>query len=178
MIYHGGAWPEEYRGQLFMSNIHGHRINVDLLEPEGHRLRRPPRPGLPAAPTTPGRRSLNLTLRPRRQRLHDRLVRQASSATSTTPDKHDRTNGRIYKISYNDAKPVKVDLQKLSDEELVKLARRTTTSGTSARAGGYLQERCKLRLEATSDVARQYLARLDKRHPINCSNAGMRAHFM
>ena len=29
MIYHGGAWPEKYRGQLFMNNIHGNRMNVD-----------------------------------------------------------------------------------------------------------------------------------------------------
>ena len=25
MIYQGGAWPEKYRGQLFMNNIHGNR---------------------------------------------------------------------------------------------------------------------------------------------------------
>ena len=37
------------------------------------------------------------------------------------PDKHDRSNGRIYRIVYDNAKPVQVDLQKLSDEELVKL---------------------------------------------------------
>src|SRR4029079_13653107 len=34
---------------------------------------------------------------------------------------HDRTNGRIYRVAYNNAKPVKVDLAKLSDLELVKL---------------------------------------------------------
>jgi putative heme-binding domain-containing protein len=33
---------------------------------------------------------------------------------------HDRTNGRIYRVSYNNAKPVRVDLAKLSDMELVK----------------------------------------------------------
>ncbi|MEO6437001.1 MAG: family 16 glycoside hydrolase, partial [Tepidisphaeraceae bacterium] len=33
----------------------------------------------------------------------------------------DRSNGRIFKIGYKDAKPVQVDLAKLSDEELVKL---------------------------------------------------------
>ncbi|MCP6725988.1 hypothetical protein NL526_28430, partial [Klebsiella pneumoniae] len=35
--------------------------------------------------------------------------------------KHDRSNGRIYRISYNNAKPVRVDLQKSKDDELVKL---------------------------------------------------------
>ena len=35
MIYLGGAWPEEYRGQMFMGNIHGHRLNMDILKPKG-----------------------------------------------------------------------------------------------------------------------------------------------
>ena len=32
MVYLGGAWPERYRGRLFMNNIHGARLNVDRLE--------------------------------------------------------------------------------------------------------------------------------------------------
>ena len=35
MIYQGGAWPKEYTGSLFMNNIHGARINRDVLEPQG-----------------------------------------------------------------------------------------------------------------------------------------------
>ncbi len=35
MIYLGGSWPEEYRDQIFMNNIHGQRINEDLLTPKG-----------------------------------------------------------------------------------------------------------------------------------------------
>ncbi len=35
MIYQGGAWPPEYAGSLFMNNIHGARINRDILEPSG-----------------------------------------------------------------------------------------------------------------------------------------------
>src|SRR5579872_1088320 len=31
MIYLGGAWPDKYRNQLFMNNIHGARLNLDLL---------------------------------------------------------------------------------------------------------------------------------------------------
>src|SRR5437016_11646120 len=40
---------------------------------------------------------------------------------NTREDGHDRSNGRIYKIVYNNQKTTKVDLQKLSDEDLVKL---------------------------------------------------------
>lgn len=35
MIYLGDAWPDKYRGALLMNNIHGQRLNVDRLEPEG-----------------------------------------------------------------------------------------------------------------------------------------------
>ena len=35
MVYLGGSWPEKYRGQAFMNNIHGARINMDVLEPQG-----------------------------------------------------------------------------------------------------------------------------------------------
>ncbi|MFM8578707.1 MAG: PVC-type heme-binding CxxCH protein, partial [Planctomycetaceae bacterium] len=35
MVYLGGAWPERYRGRLFMNNIHGARLNVDRLEASG-----------------------------------------------------------------------------------------------------------------------------------------------
>ncbi len=35
MIYLGGAWPADYRGNIFMNNIHGQRINMDLLKPSG-----------------------------------------------------------------------------------------------------------------------------------------------
>ena len=58
-----------------MNNIHGARLNRDMLEPERLGLRRLARPRLP-----PGQRSLvadrQPEVRPRRQRLHDRLVRQ------------------------------------------------------------------------------------------------------
>ena len=30
MIYLGGTWPEEYRGSIFMNNIHGARLNLDV----------------------------------------------------------------------------------------------------------------------------------------------------
>ena len=35
MIYLGGAWPDEYRHTIFMNNIHGQRVNNDILERQG-----------------------------------------------------------------------------------------------------------------------------------------------
>ncbi len=35
MIYKSGVWPDEYAGNLFTSNLHGRRINMDILQREG-----------------------------------------------------------------------------------------------------------------------------------------------
>jgi hypothetical protein len=35
MIYLGKNWPDQYRNTFFTINIHGHRVNNDLLVPEG-----------------------------------------------------------------------------------------------------------------------------------------------
>ena len=35
LIYLGESFPREYRGSLFMNNIHGARLNRDILEPKG-----------------------------------------------------------------------------------------------------------------------------------------------
>ena len=57
MIYLGGAWPSEYRDQIFMNNIHGHRLNIDMLDAAGLRLRRHRTARTSCSPTTPGRSS-------------------------------------------------------------------------------------------------------------------------
>jgi putative membrane-bound dehydrogenase-like protein len=35
MVYLGDNFPAEYRGRAMMNNIHGNRVNVDILRPEG-----------------------------------------------------------------------------------------------------------------------------------------------
>jgi hypothetical protein len=35
MVYLGDNWPQKYRGGLFTSNLHGQRINHDLLARKG-----------------------------------------------------------------------------------------------------------------------------------------------
>ena len=77
MIYQGGAWPAEYRGQMFMGNIHGHRLNMDILKPKGSGFVASHGPDFLLA-NDAWARFINLQLRPRRQRLPHRLVRQAS----------------------------------------------------------------------------------------------------
>ena len=35
MVYQGTNWPAEYRGRIFMHNVHGRRINQEILERKG-----------------------------------------------------------------------------------------------------------------------------------------------
>ena len=121
MIYLGGAWPEEYRGQHLHGQHprpaaqHGHAETARL------RLRRHRTAPTSCWPTTPGRASSTCATAP---------TATSTSSTGTTskpathgdPDIWDRTNGRIYKICYRGTKPVTgVDLAKKSDMELVDL---------------------------------------------------------
>ena len=120
LCYQGGLWPKEYHGKLFMGNIHGHRLNVDEVKPKGSSYE--------------GDRNPDFLL------SHDKTciivaLQYAPDGNvyfSDWSDKQvchtgnveiwDRTNGRVFKIVHKDTKPVKgLDLQKLSDAELVKL---------------------------------------------------------
>jgi putative membrane-bound dehydrogenase-like protein len=119
MIYLGGSWPEEYRNQLFMNNIHGARLNLDLLTPSGSGYTGD---GAPDFCKTNDLWSQILYLRygPDGQAYmidwYDR-----NQCHHGDVNLHDRSNGRIFKISYGRPKPVQVDLQKKSDLELANL---------------------------------------------------------
>lgn len=117
MCYLGGAWPEQYKGQLFMGNIHGKRINMDILHPKGS--------GYVAShgkdfllANDEWARFINLKYGPDGNvYLIDWYDKQACHLPQ--PEVWDRTNGRIYKISYKGTKPLTgIDLQKASDFEL------------------------------------------------------------
>ncbi|HUE73340.1 MAG TPA: PVC-type heme-binding CxxCH protein, partial [Pirellulaceae bacterium] len=119
MIYQGGAWPEKYRGQLFMNNIHGNRMNMDILTPKGSGFVCSHGPDF-LFTRDQWSQMLTMTYGPDGQVwVIDWYDRQQCHLKE--PSAHDRSNGRIYRIVYGDAKPVKVDLGKMSDEELVKL---------------------------------------------------------
>jgi putative membrane-bound dehydrogenase-like protein len=119
MIYLGDNWPAEYRNQIFMGNIHGNRMNQDLLEATGS--------GYVGHHGTDQvlmndqwARLINEKYGPDGGvYLIDWYDKQACHLTN--PEIWDRSNGRIYKITYGTCQPVAVDLQKLSEQELIKL---------------------------------------------------------
>ncbi len=120
MCYQGGTWPKEYHGKLFMGNLHGHRINVDVVTPKGSSYEGDRNPDFLL---THDKWSIPVAIKAGPDGnvyLCDWYDKQICHRNE--PEIWDRTNGRIYKISHKDTKPVKVfDLQKLSYNELVEL---------------------------------------------------------
>lgn len=165
LCYQGGAWPKEYHGKLFMGNLHGHRLNVDVVTPKGSGYVADRNPDFLL---TNDKWAIPLALRSGPDGnvyLLDWYDQQICHLTQ--PEKWDRTNGRIYKISHKDAKPAKgVDLSKATDEELVKY--QSHENDWYARtARRVLQERAAngtLRPDAVSELGR--ILREDK-HELN-----------
>lgn len=119
MIYLGDNWPDKYRNQIFMHNVHGNRVNECLLERRGSGF-----VGRRAPDTLVANdrwfRGINLKYGPDGSVfLIDWYDKNACHRTN--PEIWDRTNGRVYNVSFGKPKTVKVDLTALPDTELVKL---------------------------------------------------------
>lgn len=119
MIYLGDNWPDQYRNQIFFNNVHGNRINCDILE----RVE-----GTSAFVGHHGKdllmandhyfRGINLRYGPDGTvYLIDWYDKNACHRTN--PEIWDRTSGRIYRVSYGEVKPSPVDLSSWNDEQLV-----------------------------------------------------------
>jgi putative membrane-bound dehydrogenase-like protein len=117
MIYLGGAWPAEYRNQMFMGNVHGRRLNVDKLTPKGSGYVAGRAPDFLLA-NDGWARFINMRYGPDGNvYLIDWYDKQACHLNQ--PEAFDRSNGRIYKVCYKGTKPVTgVDLSKATDAEL------------------------------------------------------------
>ncbi|HYE29831.1 MAG TPA: PVC-type heme-binding CxxCH protein [Methylomirabilota bacterium] len=119
MIYQGDSWPEEYRGKIFMNNIHGQRLNMDIPERVGSGYVGKHGPDF-------------LNFNDKWSQVLNFMSDQDGSAYiidwydknqchHNNPDGHDRSNGRIFKLVYNDQKTTQVNFEKLSNKELVQL---------------------------------------------------------
>jgi len=119
MIYLGDQWPEKYRNQIFMNNIHGARLNQDQLTPQGSGYVGNRAPDFLLANDS-WSQIINLQLGPDGQ-MYMIDWYDKNQCHRHEVEVHDRTNGRIFRVSYGDAKAASVDLKKLSSPELVKL---------------------------------------------------------
>ncbi|HKB01655.1 MAG TPA: PVC-type heme-binding CxxCH protein [Gemmataceae bacterium] len=116
LVYLGGAFPADFRNNVFMCNIHGRRINRDILKRKGS--------GYVASHA----KDLAISADPWFMGVTLRAGPDGSVYVSDWSDtgechtyKPNTQTGRIYKISYGPAEKARVDLAKKSDDELVKL---------------------------------------------------------
>lgn len=117
MIYLGDNWPDEYRGDLFTFNIHGHRVNRDKFERQGSGYVARHEPDFLLG-NDHWFRGLELKYGP------DGAVyftdwTDIGECHENDEDGAHRENGRIYKMSFGDLKPAKVDLSNDTNEQLV-----------------------------------------------------------
>ncbi|MEO6685966.1 MAG: PVC-type heme-binding CxxCH protein, partial [Dyadobacter sp.] len=118
MIYLGGdTWPQEYRNEIFMNNINGAKLNIDHLERKGSGYLATHRNDF-LSMNDSWSQWLNFKYDPSGSVFaidwYDK-----NQCHSPNPDVHNKTMGRIFKITHENDKWVKVDLSKASDMELV-----------------------------------------------------------
>jgi len=119
MIYQGGSWPEAYRGSLFMNNIHGARLNRDTLKPAGSGFVGSHAPDFLLA-NDRWSQIVALKYGP------DGSVfmidwYDKNQCHRNENEAHDRTNGRIFKVSFPGHLVPRHDLAALDDAGLVAL---------------------------------------------------------
>lgn len=120
MIYLGDRWPASYRGSVFLSNIHGRRINRDHLGRAGD--------GPFVASHTPDFlragdpwfRAVSLLYGPDGDVV---MTDWVDNGECHDRDGVHRNSGRIYKISWGEPRRVVVDLARAGIDELVTLQR-------------------------------------------------------
>jgi|FLOH01.1.fsa_nt_gi putative membrane-bound dehydrogenase-like protein len=119
MFYQGGSWPEEYRDQLFMNNIHGFRTNRDIVERSGSGYIGKHGDDFLLANDT-WSQMLNHRYGPDGS-VHVIDWYDKNQCHSPNPDVHDKTLGRIFKITHENDEWVQVDLREMSSEALAEL---------------------------------------------------------
>ena len=117
-IYLGGSWPARYRGRLFMNNIHGDRLNEDRLTPAGSGYVGDGEPDFLFANDS-WSQFISLQVGPDGQMVLLDWYDQAECHQQG--DAVDRSNGRIFKVVYGGAKPVRVNLAGEPDAALIDL---------------------------------------------------------
>ena len=118
MIYQGTNFPPEYRGQVFTTNLHGRRVNIDRLERKGSGYVGKHAPDFMRT-DDPWFRAIEIQAGPDGGVY---ILDWSDIGECHENDGVHRTSGRIYKITYGDAtRPKETDLTKLTDAQLVAL---------------------------------------------------------
>ena len=148
MVYLGTSWPAEYRGKLILGNIHGQRLNMDIPVPSGSGY-----VGKHGADFLNFNDTWSQTLNQRHDADGSVYVidwYDKNQCHHTREDGHDKSNGRIYKIVYNDQPATRPNLAAKSDDDLAALVG-SKNEWLSRHARRLLQERV-ARIAATENV--------------------------
>lgn len=118
MVYLGGSWPDRYRNQIFMGNIHGQRLNVDIPVRRGSGY---------VGIHSPDFLNFNDTWSQTLHQLYDQdgsvyIIDwyDKNQCHHNREDGHDRSNGRIYKVVYRNQPVSRIHLASLDDAALVR----------------------------------------------------------
>ena len=164
LVYQGDSFPAEYRGKFFMNNIHGQRINMDIPEHKGSGF--------------VGKHGTDfINFNDKWSQVIDLRTGPDGSVFMidwydknqchlNTPESHDRSNGRIFKISYGESASKSVDVAKLNDSELL-TAQLHPNNWHARHARRVLQERA-----AKSQPARETLIFLRNQLTLGQANEG------
>ncbi|WP_420148377.1 PVC-type heme-binding CxxCH protein [Spirosoma sp.] len=117
MIYLGNSWPQEYRNDIFMNNINGAKLNQDHPTRAGSGYMVTHKPDF-LSMNDSWSQWLNMKYDPSGS-VYAIDWYDKNQCHSPNPDVHNKTMGRIFKISHENDKWVQVDLAKASDKELV-----------------------------------------------------------
>ena len=163
MIYQGDNWPAEYRGKVFTLNLHGQRINSDILVRDGAGYTA--RHGADMCfIADPWYRAMDLITGP------DGGV--FISDWSDTGECHDhdgvhRNSGRIYKLTYGTPQRVEpFDLATLRRLAIARSCKQHKNDWWPRQARRIIQERAASRPEAADDTAAGGASESPCRQPI------------
>ena len=142
LVYQGDSFPAEYRGKIFMNNIHGQRINMDIPERKGSGF-----VGKHGADfinfNDKWSQIINLLTGPDGSVF---MIDWYDKNQCHLPDlnAHDRSNGRIFKVSYGVPKTTERDWDKMRDGSLLQL-QLSANDWEARHARRILQERAVVR---------------------------------
>ncbi len=118
MVYLGDNWPKEHRDRFYMINMHGRRLNAEILDREGSGYMARHAKDLVIS-TDPWFRPVEVSYGPDGGGF---IFDWADSGECHERDGVHRSSGRIYKVTYGTPKaPGKFDLSKKSNVELAEL---------------------------------------------------------
>lgn len=117
MIYLGDSWPDRYRNTLFTNNIHGRRINNDILKRSGSGYVASHGPDIMRS-RDPWFMGVTLQYGPDGSVF---VIDWSDTGECHSVRNTQRQTGRIYKISYGEPQQPRLDLTSATNDRLVEL---------------------------------------------------------